>query len=353
MYAKSIAFILPGVGINPVGGFKIIYEYANRLEKLGYKATIFYTVNMNDKSIIKNIYRFFMYYLLKKYTCKSWFKLNKNIKETLLYYSKNEILKYKNICLSAVTTAYNIRDFNTSSKHNILYLVQDYEKWGTVTDEYLLTSYKFPYKKIVISKWLQKIINDCGENAELIYNGLDFEYFKLITPIEKRDPYSICMLYHLDDRKRSEDAINALYIVKKQFPKLQVNMFGTTKRPSNLPNWFIYSQRPNKEKHNEIYNNSSIFIAASKEEGFGLPPAEAMICGCAVACTNNGGFSTFAKHKETALVSEPLDYEELAKNISILITNYELRITIAKNGNHYIHQFTWEKAVNKFLNLLI
>lgn len=352
-YDKSIAFVLPGVGINPVGGFKIIYEYANRIELRGYKVSVFYAVRMNDKSVIKNIYRFFVYFLFRKYSCKKWFKLNSSIKECLLYYSNKEILKYKNICLSAVTTAYSIQDFDIKTeKNNILYLIQDYEKWLSITDEYIQQSYSFPFKKIVISEWLRKRVQETGNDATLIYNGFDFDYFKLTNEIKDRNPYSVCMLYHLDERKRCEDTIKALEIVKQKFPDLIVNTFGVPERPSFLPDWYYYTQRPNKELHNKIYNDSAIYVAASKAEGMALPPAEAMICGCALVCTNIDGFAMYAINNETALTSPPFDYKALAENIIKLIENNDLRINIAEKGNEYIHQFTWENSVCKFENLL-
>ncbi len=36
----KITFILPGPGCTPVGGYKVIYEYANRLAKLGNEVTV-------------------------------------------------------------------------------------------------------------------------------------------------------------------------------------------------------------------------------------------------------------------------------------------------------------------------
>ena len=37
-----ITFILPRTGEEPIGGFKVVYEYANRLAKDGYHINIVY-----------------------------------------------------------------------------------------------------------------------------------------------------------------------------------------------------------------------------------------------------------------------------------------------------------------------
>lgn len=160
------------------------------------------------------------------------------------------------------------------------------------------------------------------------------------------------MLYHLSERKRCSDAIAALKIVHEKVPALHVTMFGTPKKTTDIPEYFDYYQMPDKITHNKIYNQAAIFIAASNIEGFGLPLAEAMTCGCALCCTDTTGFLDFAKDNITALTSPIYDVNALAENILKLINNNSLRVSIAKSGNEYIKQFSWNKAVNSFNNFL-
>ena len=39
---RSVIFLFAALGRNPVGGYKVVYEYANRLAKDGYKVGIEY-----------------------------------------------------------------------------------------------------------------------------------------------------------------------------------------------------------------------------------------------------------------------------------------------------------------------
>lgn len=356
MNNKSICFVLPSSGLAYAGGYKIVYEYANMFYKDGYDVAIFYTFKFPKITsvirLLKNIYWFFRFIIFRDYKCKRNFNLKKGINEYLLFYSGKKIQNYSNICATAVRTSFMVNDIRTKENIKKYYLIQDYEKWGDITDSYLEESYKLPLKKIVIAEWLKEKVERLGEECSVIHNGLDFDYFNLIKPIEERNPCHICMLNHNDERKRCIDSFSALDIVKEKFPDLVVNIFGLPKRPKSLPSWYRYYQKPDKVTHNNIYNDSAIFIAASKEEGFGLPPAESMICGCALACTENNGFSIFAHNNETALTSPVLNPDALAANIIRLIEDSELRNRLAKQGNEYIKQFTWNRAFKSLKKII-
>ncbi|WP_418690430.1 glycosyltransferase family 4 protein [Alistipes putredinis] len=191
-----------------------------------------------------------------------------------------------------------------------------------------------------------------GENCELIHNGFDFDYFSKLIEIEEKNKYCVCMLYHTFEGKGCADAFRALEIVKQRFPQLIVNIFGTAPRPETLPEWYRYWQRPDQQTHNRIYNEAAVFVGPSHSEGFCLTPPEAMMCGCAVACTDIGGYTVCCKHDRTALVSPVRNPERLAENIIRLIEDDDLRYRIAKAGHENIRQFTWESAYDKLKKYL-
>lgn len=356
---KTITFIFPSPGISPTGGYKVVYEYANRLVADRYQVNIVYagSIFWAKKSAY---YKFtncvrYVQRLLNGYSCRKWFALDKRVKEVFAF-----SLNYRHVPKSDIYiatspyTAMYVKDYpvNPANKY---YLIQDYENWGNVTDEILRNTYHYDLQKIVISSWLEKIMNEENVSCICIPNGFNFNYFSLSTPISKKNKFRVAMLYHTMERKGCKYGIEALHIVKRIYPQLLVSMFGVTERPSFLPDWFQYSQCPNKETHNKIYNDSAIYIGSSTIEGWGLTIGEAMICGAAVACTDNLGYREMAKDEETALLSPIKDSEALANNIIRLIENDELRYRIAENGHRFIQQFTWDNSYKKLcmaLNLL-
>ena len=352
---STITFIFPHPVAGPTGGYKVVYEYANRLVVDGHKVNIVYSGSLfwKQKSFyfkLTNSVRYIQM-RIKGYGCRKWFNLDKRVKEHLTlslnypHVPKSDIY----VCTSPYTAMY-VKDYPTENKY---YLIQGYENWGAVTDEKLRETYHYPLKKIVISKWLQDIIEkEEKEKCTLIYNGFNFNDFKEDIKIADKNKYRVTMLYHTMELKGAKYGLDALEIVKKEIPQLRANLFGPPPAPPSLPEWITYYQLPNRELLNKIYNEAATFIGCSNSEGWGLPIGEAMICGAAVACTNNKGYLEMAKDDETALVSPIKDAQALAENIIRLIKDDELRHRIATNGNKFIQQFKWDSSYNKLKETL-
>lgn len=354
-----IAFLLPIYAIHPIGGIKIVLEYACRLTDHCFDVTVYYPMNVYSNKVTrwKYLKRLLGYLYLKitqGYKSTKWFPLNRKVKEKLVWdLNQKRIATHDIYVATGVQTAYSLSEYKYIDLHKQIYLIQGFENW-IATDEYVLKSYRFPFKKIVISPWLQSLVlsQSTKENVVLIPNGFNQEVFNIQKEIFERNIYSICTIYHTDDVKRCVDAISALIKLKELFPQITVNMFGVPGRPPALPDWIKYYQKPNQDELSKIYNDSSIYLAASRSEGMALPPAEAMLCGCALVCTNIGGFALYAINNETSLTSEPYDVNGLVSSVSSLLLNPEKLYRIALAGNEKIKTFTWENSVKQFIQVV-
>lgn len=358
MRDKSITFLLPGSGGAPSGGVKVILEQANRLASKGFEVHLVYPIYTlvrcpSARNIIGVLKRFLLNFILRDYKCNTWFKLDESVQQ-----HRTISLKYKYMpktsyyCATSLETAYYLNDYNIGSNRKIYY-IQGFENWN-LPETYTLRSYCFNMKKIVITTYLKEKVIEQGSDATLINNGFDFEEFGIDSLIEKRNPHIAIMMYSSANQiKRCSDSISAFERVKQKVPDLKVLVFGVPRRPANLPNWFVYYQSPSRTQLRKLYNEAAVFVAASATEGMALPPAEAMICGCAVCCTDIPGFSVYAINDETALMSPVYDIETLASNIITLMEDNELRYILAKKGNEMIHRFTWEKAASLFEEVIL
>lgn len=350
---KHILFILPEYYEIPIGGYKVVFEYSNRLIMDGYKVTIVYPYFLmfwksSVKRKLKMCFYFLYYQFFKRKSTGFWFPLNKRVKNVFVFtLSEKFIPQADSYIATAMETAIYLNQYKKIKPENKHYLIQAVEDWQWGKNA-AFDTWKLPLKKIVVSDWLKTLAEGIGENPTVIENGVDRPGFSCIIPIQERNNLTIMMLYHKQKLKGCEDGIEALRIVRKKYPDLHPIFFGAPSKPPHLPHWIEYHSMPSEKDLNHLYNQASIFLGTSHSEGFGLTVGEAMLCGCSVVCTDAGGYLTMAKHQETALVCKVGDSQGLAKNIELLIENTQLRYDLAENANKFIQRFTWEAAYKKF-----
>lgn len=350
---KKIIFLLPAMIYAPIGGFKVIYEYGNRLAEDGFNVTMVYPALRSIERV-----RFSQYlkalepYIRHKLKKPKWFNFHPAIKHVSVIDLSEKFIPRADIYIAtAMETAVYLNKYKRVKDSQKKYFIQGFENWNFGEDK-LLETWRYKMNKIVIAPWLYEKMRSIGEDAALVENGFDFSVFRKDIDYREKDKFQAIMLYHTSKLKGCEDGIKAMKLVKDTFPQFKLVLFGTPKKPTDLPCWITYYQNPDKETHNKIYNESAIFVGPSYSEGFCLTPPEAMQCGCAVACTDIGGYTVVAHHNETALLSEVGDINSLAENIIKLITDDELRYRIADNGYKNIQQYTWERAYPKFRKAL-
>jgi len=349
----KITFVLPGYSWKPVGGFRVVYEYANQLVDRGHEVTVVHP------RFLKNIDLSplnFYYWLRSKVGRLRNIFITPNVKwqpmngRVRMLYVPEPIAQYIPDSGVIFATAWQTSEYIAEypiNKGEKFYLVQDFGHWFG-PQERLEASWKFPLKKVTISHWLyEKVISvtETMEGTINIPNGIDLNRFRKMTEINNR-PKRVAMMYSTSKYKGVEDGIQAVKVCKAKYPDLQSTVFGTGFRPHQLPSWIEYKHNISELELVNIYNHSTIFICSSLAEGFALPPAEAMACGCAVASTDCGGNREYAENGVTALLSPPNAPEMLARNVIRLLEDDDLRIKLARAGYERIQQFTWEHSTN-------
>lgn len=347
----SVIFLMPSKAPSgPVGGYKVVYEYANRLVADGFDVTVVYplTVNFARQSVTGKLKVFprALMWMLKETGCRKWFSLDPRVKEKcVLSLNERDVPKGDVYVATAIATAFYLGHYDIEPARK-LYLIQGFENWR-YSDEEVYRSYNLGLRNIVISDWLHERVKGSGAEAEIIKNGFDFNYFQLNEPIEERDPVTISMMWHTEERKGGPLGLKALKMVRKKHPELKGLMFGVPPRPEDMPDWVTYYQKPDRETHNRVYNGSAIYLAPSYSEGWGLTVGEAMICGAAIVCTDTLGFLEMVRDGENGLVSKCGDAEALAANLCRLIEDRDLRIRLAQRANEDIRAYSWDRSYAK------
>lgn len=98
-----------------------------------------------------------------------------------------------------------------------------------------------------------------------------------------------------------------------------------------------------------IYAGASIFCYPSFFEGFGIPIIEALFSGVPVI-TSKGSCFPEAGGPDTIYI-DPNNLEELLAAIENLLTDKELRQTMARNGRLFVEKFHWKNTALELTNL--
>ena len=356
---KSITFLLSGSGQRPVGGFKIVYEYANRLAHRGWRVVIihptllwpaFFKLSLLMK--IKVLRAYVRRVITREYLPLHWMKIDPRIKLQWTVTLDGAFIPDADFVVACpVESALFAVDY-PKSKGKKFYFIQHFEDWNQPR-ELVEKSWKLPLKKIVIAKWLQNVARDLGEDSVYIPNGLDFSFFKKLKSLSERPPFSICFLYHALSWKGTRFAIAAMVALKTKYPQLAVTVFSADCIPEKLPDFFMTHVDPSQITLRDIYNSSTIFISPSLAEGWPLPPAEAMLCGCVVVATDIGGHREYIQDGVNGIFCQSWSAESIVEKVEYIFNNPEIATRISGAAPASLQKFDWDSRVELFEQALL
>jgi len=94
-----------------------------------------------------------------------------------------------------------------------------------------------------------------------------------------------------------------------------------------------------------LYEQASCFVYPSLYEGFGLPPLEAMACGCPVIVSNAASIPEVCG--EAAIYCNPYSVEDIADKIEQLLADKSLQEEMRLKGIERAKAFSWDKTVQQ------
>lgn len=342
----KINFILPYKARRPAGGFRVMYEYANRLALKGYDVHLTYPIETAYMNYRLPYAARCLLAKIERFSTGKWFKFDPSITMSYVPHVEDKYVADADIVIATWWSTVLEMDKLGPSKGKKINLIQGFENWEGRVD-LLYKSYDLPLvTNIVVASYLHDIVRQHTKKPiDIIHNAISKEDFGVDTPIEARNKYQVAMTYSTQEIKGSKYGLEALKLAKEQVPELQAELFGVGPTPSDLPNWVTYHRDPKNLR--EIYNRAAIFLSNSFTEGFPLTPAEALFCGCALICTDIDGHKEFALDNDTALLVEVRNVEQMAQKIVELVADDNKRTTLASRGNIYIKRFVWDNSVEK------
>lgn len=204
------------------------------------------------------------------------------------------------------------------------------------------------YKKDVSQGKNREVLKKYGLKAGYLYSGGGLEMRKNTEGVIRAYRY----LLKLNKNLRFLEEIPQLVISGKLMPELAPLITDAEKlvRELNLTQHVKLLDFVPQKDLPALYANASLFVYPSFYEGFGLPVLEAMSRGTPVIASKTSSLPEVGG--DAVLYCDPSDYKDIAMVMKNILTNKALRETLSKRGKERAGYFSWEKFVEKFLNIV-
>ena len=98
-----------------------------------------------------------------------------------------------------------------------------------------------------------------------------------------------------------------------------------------------------------LYRAAEVFVYPSLYEGFGLPPIEAMACGCPVISSACGSLGEVVG--QAAAMVDPENIDSIAQQLIALAGDSKLRERLRASGLEQAQRFNWQKTAARTLEV--
>lgn len=99
-----------------------------------------------------------------------------------------------------------------------------------------------------------------------------------------------------------------------------------------------------------LYQGATAFVFPSLYEGFGLPPLEAMSCGCPVVVARAASLPWVCG--EAALYCDPHDSQDLAQQIRMVASDPKIQADLRQKGFARARDFSWPQCARRTFRVL-
>lgn len=185
-------------------------------------------------------------------------------------------------------------------------------------------------------------------NNEFTFSGIDLKYKKILTArrlvLEKRVDLLIKSFHKLLDYNA-----NLQLIIAGEGPEKE-NLINLTKK-LKISKKVFFLGFISHDRLNLLYNIADVYVLTSEQEGLSLSLLEALATTVPVISTNIVGNPEVIIHKETGLLFEPGNVDQLVNNLKYVLDNPDKAKIIGNNARKYIiSNYSTNKTIKKLRN---
>ena len=208
---------------------------------------------------------------------------------------------------------------------------------------------------------LSTALNIQAKDILVIRNGVNHvhrirEDLSIVDRLNTKDPFILAVASANPNKNMS-----VLYELAGLLSKYRVNIVLAGSRnkqvfarsPGNLTVGADNIHRVGRVTDEELkglYKTAAAFVFPSIYEGFGLPPLEAMACGCPVVASSCASIPEVCA--DGALYFDPHDVDTLLSHVVNLTTDAGLRAKMVAAGSAVVSRYKWDRAGDEFYSAL-
>ena len=341
-----IRFLLPSGA--PTGGVQVVLRHAVALRTLGHEVLVFWPATRLPRLGDPDPVHALKTWWRSRHVDRTW-EILRDLQGEGLAHEVESIIPSTIpagdvLVATAWTTAEWLAAFPASHGARS-YFLQGYEAYSPAMESRVDATWRLPFARIALSEWLirlghERLGVDC---AGPIGNGIDLDRFHPPASPRPALPVRIGAVYDPLPKKGLPILLDVLDRVAARRPDVDFLLFGRSRRRHRFPARTRFVFNPKWDEIPALLGTCHLFLHASLEEGWGLPPMEAMACECATVATRSGGVPEFAD-ESSAYITEPGDASAMVEATLELLDDADRRTALGIRARAHLRNFTWGEA---------
>ncbi|HEY0141974.1 MAG TPA: glycosyltransferase family 4 protein [Thermoanaerobaculia bacterium] len=211
-------------------------------------------------------------------------------------------------------------------------------------------TYALPIPKLVVSKPLVDVLRPFSDDVTCVGQIVEEEFYRAQTPPERHPPRVLVCGQAQGDMKGVPDAYGAVAHARWFHQKLDLIRVSpwVPSREEPLEAVQEFHVALNTAEMTRLMHSCDLLIAPNhREEGFGLPAAEAMASGIPCLMTAIPSYLSFDEKHDFALFAPEENPVELGEKLIELLGDEELRERLRQRGREVAEQWRVEHVADR------
>jgi glycosyltransferase involved in cell wall biosynthesis len=265
--------------------------------------------------------------------------------KTKIVITAHDLFLFKNYPFNKKTRNYLARHFIRSSlqRAHAVIAVSQYTK------EELVNTFGLSREKLHVihnAPGVTPLRNENSRNSILSKYGIDYDYILFVSTIEPRK--NLLGLVKAFESLREQHNISEHLVVVGRKGWDFTETISYIRRSRHCDWIHLVGFVPDSDLAG-FYQNAHLFVYPSFMEGFGIPPLEAMRCGCPTLTSNTSALPEVMRYPE--MMFNPENINEIAYKCNRILNDTNFRLDNLAKGAENVKRFSWKASAQKLIRI--